>query len=130
NLEVLKLLKKSYAGKIKLIYIDPPYNTNDDRIYPDSFEDNIKNYLKMSGQAGSDGRATGTHTASSGRFHTNWLNMLYPRLKLARNLLADTGVMVIHIDEHESSRLEEIVCEIFGEENLLGIAVWDKKNPK
>ena len=87
NLEVLKLLQKSYAGKVKLIYIDPPYNTGKDFVYPDNFQDNIKNYLELTGQVDGEGRKISSNTEASGRFHTDWLNMIYPRLRLARNLL-------------------------------------------
>ena len=93
NLEVLKLLQKSYAGKVKLIYIDPPYNTGKDFVYPDNFQDNIKNYLELTGQTGEGGRKLSSNTEASGRFHTDWLNMMYPRLKLARNLLQKEGVI-------------------------------------
>ena len=89
NLEVLKLLQKSYAGKVKLIYIDPPYNTGKDFVYPDNFQDNIKNYLELTGQTGEGGKKLSSNTEASGRFHTDWLNMMYPRLKLARNLLTE-----------------------------------------
>lgn len=130
NLEVLKLLQKSYAGKVKLIYIDPPYNTGTDFVYPDNFQDNIKNYLELTGQTGEGGKKLSSNTESSGRFHTDWLNMMYPRLKLARNLLREDGVMLIHIDEHEHANISTLVSDIFGEENILGAAVWDKKNPK
>ncbi len=123
NLEVLKLLQKSYAGKVKLIYIDPPYNTNNDRIYPDSFVDTIRNYLEITNQA-EGGRALITNSDSSGRLHTTWLNMLYPRLRVARDLLSTDGVLLISIDEHEYFNLRAICSEIFGEENLLGTVVW------
>ena len=105
NLEVLKLLQKSYAGKVKLIYIDPPYNSGGDFVYPDDFHDNIKNYLIRTGQIDSDGRKNSSNTEASGRFHTDWLNMMYPRLRIARNLLRPDGVMFISIDEHEYSSL-------------------------
>lgn len=124
NLEVLKLLQKSYAGKVKLIYIDPPYNTGGDFVYPDDFQDNIKNYLIRTGQMESDGRRNVANTDSSGRFHTEWLNMMYPRLKLARGLLRPDGVMFISIDEREYSHLRTMCAEIYGEENLLGTVVW------
>ncbi|MEI6781895.1 MAG: site-specific DNA-methyltransferase [Verrucomicrobiota bacterium] len=130
NLEVLKLLQKSYAGKVKLIYIDPPYNTGKDFVYPDNFQDNIKNYLELTGQTGEGGKKLSSNTEASGRFHTDWLNMMYPRLKLARNLLREDGVMLIHMDEHEHTNVSTLLSDIFGEENILGAAVWDKKNPK
>lgn len=123
NLEVLKILQKSYAGKIKLIYIDPPYNTGKDFVYPDDYRDNIANYLELTGQT-EDGRKISTSSDASGRFHTDWLNMLYPRLRLARNLMREDGVMFISIDDRELSNLRSICCEIFGEENIVGTIVW------
>ncbi len=130
NLEVLKLLQKSYANKVKMIYIDPPYNTGKEFIYPDKFQDNLDTYLRYTGQKDDEGFKISSNTESSGRYHTNWLNMMYPRLKLARNLLRNDGVIVLHIDEHEYSNLEKLLSEIFGEENNLGTIVWDKRNPK
>ena len=124
NLEVLKLLQKSYAGKVKLIYIDPPYNTGKDFVYPDNFKDNIKNYLDLTGQTGEGGNKISSNTEASGRYHTDWLNMMYPRLKLARNLLRSDGVMFITIDDHEVAALRCICDEVFGEENCLGILIW------
>lgn len=126
NLEVLKLLQKSYAGKVKLIYIDPPYNTGKDFVYPDNFQDNIKNYLELTGQV-EGGRKISSNTEASGRFHTDWLNMMYPRLKLARNLLAEDGVIFITIDDAEVANLRMIGDEIFGMENFLVNAIWQKK---
>ncbi|HCF6113978.1 site-specific DNA-methyltransferase [Hydrogenophaga sp.] len=123
NLEVLKLLQKSYAGKVKLIYIDPPYNTGKDFVYPDNFQDNIKNYLELTGQA-EGGQKVSSNTEASGRFHTDWLNMMFPRLKLARGLLRDNGVIFISIDEREYSALRLMCCDIFGEENIVGTVVW------
>ena len=123
NLEVLKLLQKSYAGKVKLIYIDPPYNTNGDKIYPDSFQDSIQHYLEITGQI-SGGTKLETNTESSGRYHTDWLNLMYPRLKLARNLLRDDGVILISIDEKEFASLRTIASDVFGEENYAGEIVW------
>lgn len=120
NLEVLKLLQKSYFGKIKMIYIDPPYNTGKEFVYPDDYADNIQNYLELTGQINESGRRITTNTETSGRYHTNWLNMMYPRLKLARNLLRDDGVIFISIDDHEVSNLRKICDEIFGEENFVG----------
>lgn len=117
NLEVLKLLQKSYAGKVKLIYIDPPYNTGKDFVYPDDFKDNIRNYLELTGQVES-GRKISSNTEASGRFHTDWLNMMYPRLKLARNLLREDGLLAISIDDNELERLRAACGEIFGEENF------------
>ena len=126
NLEVLKLLQKSYYKKVKMIYIDPPYNTGKDFVYKDNYIDNMTNYLKISRQDSS----LGTNTESDGRYHSNWLNMMYPRLKLARNMLADDGVILVNMDEHEISNLHKIMCEIFGEDNDLGTIIWDKRNPK
>ncbi|WP_460026298.1 site-specific DNA-methyltransferase [Methyloparacoccus murrellii] len=120
NLEVLKLLQKSYAGKVKLIYIDPPYNTGKDFVYPDNFQDNIKNYLELTGQV-EGGQKISSNTEASGRFHTDWLNMMYPRLKLARNLLRDDGALFISIDDGEIDNLKKACCEIFGEETFVGI---------
>lgn len=117
NLEVLKLLQKSYSGKVKMIYIDPPYNTGKDFVYPDDFQDGIKNYLSLTGQNGPDGRMLSSNTEASGRFHTNWLNMMYPRLKLARSLLAKDGAVFISIDDRELNHLRLLGNEIFGEEN-------------
>ncbi|AOJ03373.1 MULTISPECIES: site-specific DNA-methyltransferase [Burkholderia] len=129
NLEVLKLLQKSYAGRAKLVYIDPPYNTGKDFVYPDNFTDSLRHYLELTGQT-TGGKKVSSNTDASGRFHTDWLNMIYPRLKLARDLLADDGVIAVHIDEHEQHALVLVMREIFGEDNELGVAVWDKRNPK
>ncbi len=123
NLEVLKLLQKSYAGKVKLIYIDPPYNTGKDFVYPDNFQDNIKNYLELTGQV-EGGRKISSNTEASGRFHTDWLNMMLPRLKLAKNLLSDTGVMFISIHHRELAHTLRLCDELFGEENIVGIVTW------
>lgn len=120
NLEVLKLLQKSYAGKVKLIYIDPPYNTGKDFVYPDNFQDNIKNYFELTGQV-EGGRKISSNTESSGRFHTDWLNMMYPRLKVARNLLREDGVIFISIDDREVDNIRKLCDELFGEENRLAI---------
>lgn len=120
NLEVLKLLQKSYYGKVKMIYIDPPYNTGNDFVYKDDFKDNIENYLTITGQKDEEGKRTTTNTESNGRYHSNWLNMIYPRLKLARNLLRDDGVIFISIDDNEVGNLQKICNEIFGEDNFIG----------
>jgi len=125
NLEVLKLLQKSYAGKVKLIYIDPPYNTGKDFVYPDSFQDNIKNYLELTGQV-EGGQKISSNTDASGRFHTDWLNMIYPRLKLAHSLLQDDGVMFISIADHEIHNLRAAMNEVFGEENFIATVIWQK----
>ena len=125
NLEVLKLLQKSYAGKVKLIYIDPPYNTGKDFVYPDNFQDNIKNYLELTGQT-EGGAKISSNTDASGRFHTDWLNMIYPRLKLARNLLKDDGVVFVSIADHEIHNLRAAMNEVFGEENFVACVIWQK----
>jgi adenine-specific DNA-methyltransferase len=130
NLEVLKLLQKSYAGKVKLIYIDPPYNTGKDFVYPDNFQDNIKNYLELTGQTGGGGKKLSTNTEASGRFHTDWLNMMYPRLRLARNLLREDGAIFVSIDDHELNSLGAILDSIFGVENFVGVFVWEKRTTR
>ena len=127
NLEVLKLLQKSYAGKVKLIYIDPPYNTGKDFVYPDDYRDNISNYLKLTGQVEGD-RKISSNTEASGRFHTDWLNMIYPRLKLARNLLKDDGILMISVDDAEVDHMKSICADIFGEDNILSILIWNKQH--
>ena len=127
NLEVLKLLQKSYANKVKMIYIDPPYNTGKEFIYPDKFQDNLDTYLKYTGQKDDEGFKVSSNTESSGRYHTNWLNMIYPRLKLARNLLRDDGVIFISIDDNESTNLRIICNDIFGEENFIGSLIWKRR---
>jgi len=127
NLEVLKLLQKSYSGKIKMIYIDPPYNTGKDFVYKDNYKDNLKNYQEITGQVDSDGNKLSTNSDSDGRFHSNWLNMMYPRLRLARNLLKDDGVIFMSIDDNELENLIKIGNEIFGEVNFLGNFTWVKK---
>ncbi len=119
NLEVLKLLQKSYAGAIKMIYIDPPYNTGKDFVYKDNYKDNLSNYLELTGQIDEEGKKLGTNIESDGRFHSNWLNMMYPRLKLARNLLKDDGVLFISIDDNEVHNLRKICDEIYGEDNFI-----------
>jgi len=125
NLEVLKLLQKSYAGKIKMIYIDPPYNTGKDFVYKDNYKDNLKNYQEITGQIDSDGNKLSTNSDSDGRFHSNWLNMMYPRLRLSRNLLKDSGIIFITIDDNEIENLKKICNECFGEENFIGTIVWN-----
>ena len=124
NLEVLKLLQKSYAGKVKLIYIDPPYNTGNDFVYRDDYRDNIRNYLSVTGQRGEDSQRLSSNQETSGRFHTRWLNMMYPRLRLARNLLTADGLLCISIDDHEAPRLRCACDEILGEETFVGTLTW------
>ena len=128
NLEVLKLLQKSYYNKIKMIYIDPPYNTGNDFIYLDNYHDNLDNYLKISGQVLKDSTTHNvmltTNPESHGRFHSNWLNMMYPRLKLARTLLKEDGVIFISIDDNEMGNLKKICDEIFGEDNHVSTFIW------
>ncbi len=118
NLEVLKLLQKSYYGKVKMIYIDPPYNTGKEFIYPDNYTENLDTYLTYSGLIDSEGKKFSTNTVNEGRFHTKWLNMMYPRLYLARNLLREDGVIFISIDDNEVKNLRTLCDEIFGEENF------------
>ena len=125
NLEVLKLLQKSYAGKVKLIYIDPPYNTGKDFVYPDNFHDSIQNYMELTGQV-EGGRKISSNTEASGRFHTDWLNMIYPRLKLAHSLLKDDGVIFVSIADHEIHNLRAAMNEVFGEENFIASVIWQK----
>ena len=127
NLEVLKLLQKSYHGKIKMIYIDPPYNTGNDFVYPDDFSDNIENYKRITGQIDDEGNRISSNSEASGRYHTDWLNMMYPRLRLARNLLTDDGVIFISIDDNEIDNLKKLCNEIFGEDNAVADLVWRKK---
>jgi adenine-specific DNA-methyltransferase len=127
NLEVLKLLQKSYFGKVKMIHIDPPYNTGKDFIYKDDFKDNLANYQRLTGQKNQEGNPLFTNSDSSGRYHSNWLNMMYPRLKVARNLLRDDGVIFISIDDNEITNLKKICDEIFGEFNFVSVFIWEKK---
>lgn len=124
NLEVLKLLQKAYYGKIKMIYIDPPYNTGKEFIYPDNFSDSIENYLSYAGLSGEEGKKFSSNSANEGRFHTKWLNMIFPRLYLARNLLREDGVIFISIDDNEIENLQKICNEVFGEENHLSTFSW------
>ena len=126
NLEVLKLLQKSYAGKVKLIYIDPPYNTGKDFVYPDDYRDSIKNYLELTGQVDGAGRKLSTNTEASGRFHTDWLKMMYPRLKLAHSLLRRDGFLFVSVSDSEGPRLRLLADEVFGEENFVAQLVWMK----
>ena len=121
NLEVLKLLQSSYLNSVKMIYIDPPYNTGNDFVYTDDFADGIAHYKEVTGQA------TKSNPETAGRYHTNWLNMMYPRLKLARSLLTDDGVIFISIDDNEQANLKKICDEVFGEDNFLACIVWEKR---
>ncbi len=127
NLEVLKLLQKSYHNKIKMIYIDPPYNTGHDFVYKDNFKDNLQNYLEITGQTDEEGNKITTNSESNGRYHTDWLNMMFPRLKLARNLLTDDGVIFISIDDNEATNLKKSCDELFGEDNFVATLIWQKK---
>ena len=127
NLEVLKLLQKSYYGKVKVIYIDPPYNTGSDFIYPDDYAENLDTYLRYTRQIDDVGRKYSTNAETDGRFHSKWMTMMYPRLYLAKNLLKDDGVIFISIDDNEQSNLKKICDEIFGEENFVAQLVWKKK---
>jgi adenine-specific DNA-methyltransferase len=124
NLEVLKLLQKSYANKIKMISIDPPYNTGKDFVYKDNYKDNLSNYMSLTGQVDDEGKRINTNNESDGRYHSNWLNMMYPRLKLARNLLTENGAIFINIDGNEVENLKKVLDEIFGEENHISTLVW------
>jgi adenine-specific DNA-methyltransferase len=126
NLEVLKLLQKSYSGKIKLIEIDPPYNTGNDFVYKDKYDDNLSNYLEITNQKDGFGNRISSNAETDGRFHSNWLNMMYPRLKLARELLTADGAIFIHIDHNESSNLQKLCNEIFGEENFIAQVIWQR----
>lgn len=127
NLDALKLLQESYLGKVKLIYIDPPYNTGNDFVYSDSFAQSIDEYLHASGQTDGTGTRLIANTEANGRFHSDWLSMIYPRLKLARNLMADNGVIFISIDDNEIGQLRRICDEVFGESNFLAQIVWQKR---
>ncbi|WP_085359384.1 site-specific DNA-methyltransferase [Neisseria dumasiana] len=140
NLEALKILQKAYAGSVKMIYIDPPYNTGSDSfIYPDKFSETREEYARRVGDKDDEGYlkrdgvfqgAWRKNSKESGHYHSNWLSMMLPRLHLAKTLLRDDGVIVLHIDEHEQSQLKLLCDEIFGEENNLGTIIWDKRNPK
>ena len=128
NLEVLKLLQETYLGKVKMIYIDPPYNTGNDFVYNDDFKQKAADYLENSGQYDEDGNQMVQNTESNGRFHTDWLNMMYPRLKLAKDLLADDGVIFISIDDNEVDNLKKISDMIFGENNFVVRIIWKKRS--
>lgn len=126
NLEVLKLLQKSYYGKVKMIFIDPPYNTGGEFIYPDNFREGLDEYLRYSGQVGEGGVRLSTNAETSGRYHSKWLDMMYPRLFLARNLLTVDGVIFISIDDHEVQNLRLLMDEVFGGENFIATVIWQK----
>jgi len=130
NLDALKLLQETYLSKIKMVYIDPPYNTGNDFVYADDFADEVSEFFLRSNQVDSRGNRLTANPETSGRFHSGWLSMMYSRLKLSRNLLRDDGLIVIHIDENEYPNLEKLLAEIYGEKNNLGTIVWDKRNPK
>ncbi|OQV39746.1 site-specific DNA-methyltransferase [Pantoea vagans] len=129
NLEVLKLLQKSYSGSVKLIFIDPPYNTGKDFVYRDDFKDNLRNYLELTKQV-ENGIPLTSNLETSGRYHTDWLNMIYPRLKLAKNLLKKDGVILVSLDDNESAHLRLILNEIFGEESFVGVFPWRSRTAK
>lgn len=126
NLDALKLLRETYLGKIKMIYIDPPYNTGNDFIYDDNFTINNLEYLENSGQIDEEGNQVVSEKESTGRLHTNWLNMIYPRLSIARDLLRDDGVIFISIDDNEHENMKKICDEIFGEKNHTATFLWTK----
>lgn len=126
NLEVLKLLQGAYHKKVKMIYIDPPYNTGKDFVYPDNFRDSIGNYKSLTGQTDEEGAATRANPETGGRYHTDWLNMMYPRLILARSLLSDDGVIFISIDDAEQDNLKKLCNDVFGEENFVAQLVWER----
>ena len=127
NLEVLKLLQKSYHGKVKMIYIDPPYNTGNEFIYPDNFRDGLQEYLRFTGQVDGEGVKLSTNRETSGRYHSNWLSMMYPRLFMARNLLREDGLIFISIDDNEVHNLRLLMDEVFGAENFLDTIIWKKR---
>ena len=128
NLDALKLLQETYLGKVKMIYIDPPYNTGNDFIYEDDFSQSMNEYANNSGQIDEEGNRLVQNSESNGRYHTDWLNMMYPRLKLARDLLTEDGVIFISIDDNEQDNLKKICDEIFGEKNFISKLIWEKKN--
>ena len=133
NLDVLKCLKETYSGKVKMIYIDPPYNTGNDFVYKDKFAESSKEYFANSGQFNEAGEQISNNLESDGRFHTNWLNMMYPRLKVARDLLSDNGVILISIDDSELHHLRNICDEIYGQSNFIACCVRkrrDSQNPR
>ena len=127
NLEVLKVLQKAYLGKVKMIYIDPPYNTGNDFIYPDNYTESLKTYLQYTGQVDAEGRKFSTNTEASGRFHSKWMNMMYPRLSLASDLLREDGVIFISIDDNEAHHLRCVMNEIFGTDNFVANLIWQSR---
>jgi adenine-specific DNA-methyltransferase len=124
NLEVLKLMQKAYFGRVKMIYIDPPYNTGKEFIYPDKYSETLDTYLEYTGQKSGDGKRFSTNTDATGRFHSRWLNMMYPRLYLSKNLLAEDGVIFVSIDDNEQANLKLLLDEVYGSENFVGQMVW------
>jgi adenine-specific DNA-methyltransferase len=128
NLEVLKILQKSYLGKVKMIYLDPPYNTGNDFIYPDNYSESLQTYLEYTGQVDAKGHKFGTNTDTDGRFHSKWLNMMYPRLYLARNLLREDGLLFVSINDDELDNLRFLLNSIFGDENFIGTLVWKSRH--
>ena len=128
NLEALKLLQESYLGKVKMIYIDPPYNTGNDFIYDDDFSEDAAAYMERSQQADTSGARMVANTESNGRFHSDWLSMMYPRLQIARRLLREDGVILVSIDENEATNLKKMCEEVFGDKNFLSQIVWKKRN--
>lgn len=127
NLETLKLLSRGYFGRVKMIYIDPPYNTGHDFVYPDNYHDPLETYLRLTGQTDADGNMLTTNSEGAGRFHSSWLTMLYPRLLVARRLLRDDGVIIVSIDDHEAHHLRVMMDEIFGEEHFVGQLIWKRR---
>lgn len=127
NLEVLKILQKAYAGRIKMIYIDPPYNTGNDFVYDDDFTEPLQEYLRRTGQVDEEGKPLTTNKKADGRFHSKWLSMMYPRLRLARNLLREDGVIFVSIDDNEVHHLRLLMNEVFGEENFVGTIIWKSR---
>jgi adenine-specific DNA-methyltransferase len=127
NLEVLKLLQKSYLGKIKMIYIDPPYNTGKDFVYPDNYSESLETYLEYTGQKSAEGKRFGVNLETDGRFHSKWLNMMYPRLFLARNLLKEDGIIFVSIDDCEISNGRKLMDEIYGADNFIDCLIWKKR---
>ncbi len=127
NLEVLKILQKHYHAKIKMIYIDPPYNTGKDFVYPDNYKEGLDTYLEWTRQVNEEGKKLSTNADTEGRYHSNWLNMMYPRLKLARNLLTQDGIIFVSIDDNEQDNLRKLCNEVFGESNFIASFMWKRK---